>query len=65
MKISKSKIKNQNYGIFIFLLTAYCLLLTASDAHAMHISEGILPFNWRRMVYSCNPFVWYGMKLES
>lgn len=62
MKISKSKIKNQNYGIFIFLLTAYCLLLTVSDAHAMHISEGILPFNWAVLWFViAAPFVAYGL----
>jgi cobalt/nickel transport system permease protein len=33
--------------VFIFLLFAiYYSLFTVSDAFAMHISEGILPFNW-------------------
>jgi len=43
-------------------LTAYCLLLTASDAHAMHISEGILPFNWAVLWFViAAPFVAYGL----
>jgi len=33
-------------GVTLLLLTADCLLLTVSDAHAMHISEGILPLPW-------------------
>jgi len=32
------------FKVFI-LFTVYCLLFT-DTAHAMHISEGILPFNW-------------------
>ncbi|MDP1758788.1 MAG: energy-coupling factor ABC transporter permease, partial [Thermodesulfovibrionales bacterium] len=35
MKIKSLKLK-------VFILS----LFTASNAHAMHISEGILPFNW-------------------
>jgi cobalt/nickel transport system permease protein len=45
-----------------FLLTAYFLLLTASDAHAMHISEGILPFHWAAFWFLLAvPFVAYGL----
>jgi cobalt/nickel transport system permease protein len=44
------------------LLTAYFLLLTASDAHAMHISEGILPFHWAAFWFLLAvPFVAYGL----
>lgn len=42
--------------------TAYCLLLTVSNAHAMHISEGILPFNWAALwSIIAVPFVAYGL----
>jgi cobalt/nickel transport system permease protein len=44
------------------LLTAYCLLLTGSNAHAMHISEGILPFNWAALWFAvAMPFVAWGL----
>jgi len=44
------------------LLTAYWILLTASDAHAMHISEGILPFHWAAFwSILAVPFVAYGL----
>lgn len=47
------------YGL---LLTAYGILLTVSDAHAMHISEGILPFNWAALwSLLAVPFVAYGL----
>lgn len=44
------------------LLTASCILLTVSDAHAMHISEGILPFDWAALwSFLALPFVGYGL----
>ena len=44
------------------LLTAHCLLFTASDAHAMHISEGILPLHWAVLWFAvATPFVAYGL----
>jgi len=47
------------YGL---LLTAYGILLTVSDAHAMHISEGILPFSWAALwSLLAVPFVAYGL----
>jgi len=47
------------YGL---LLMAYGILLTVSDAHAMHISEGILPFNWAALwSLLAVPFVAYGL----
>ena len=62
MKNQKSKCKMQNYGIYSLLFTAYCLLFTASDAYAMHISEGILPLNWAALWFAVAiPFVAYGM----
>lgn len=46
----------------LLVLTATCLLLTVSNAHAMHISEGILPFNWAALwSIIAVPFVAYGL----
>jgi len=37
-------------------------LLSATDAHAMHISEGILPFGWAALWFAIAlPFVAYGL----
>ncbi|MFA4828122.1 MAG: energy-coupling factor ABC transporter permease [Thermodesulfovibrionales bacterium] len=53
--------KIKNYGIFL-LLTVHCSLFTSSNAYAMHISEGILPFNWA-LLWSlvAVPFVAWGL----
>ncbi|MFZ3121834.1 MAG: energy-coupling factor ABC transporter permease [Thermodesulfovibrionales bacterium] len=53
--------KIKNYGIFL-LFTVHCSLFTVTDAHAMHISEGILPFNWA-LFWSliAVPFVAWGL----
>jgi cobalt/nickel transport system permease protein len=40
------KAQTRKLPVTLLVLTAYCLLLSVSNAHAMHISEGILPFNW-------------------
>jgi len=64
-----SKTEIRKVGVTLLLLTAYGLLLTAygilltvSDAHAMHISEGILPFNWAALwSLLAVPFVAYGL----
>ena len=63
IKVQDATFKMQRCKVFIFLLTAYCLLLTADNAHAMHIAEGILPFNWA-VLWSgvALPFVAYGLK---
>jgi len=66
-KMSKTEIRK--VGVTLLLLTAYGLLLTAygilltvSDAHAMHISEGILPFSWAALwSLLAVPFVAYGL----
>jgi len=48
--------------VTLLVLTAYCLLLSVSNAHAMHISEGILPFNWAALwSIIAVPFVAYGL----
>ena len=45
------------------LLAAGCSLLTVSDAHAMHISEGILPYGWAAFWFLASaPFVAYGLR---
>lgn len=55
------KIQNSKFKIFL-LLTIYYSLLSVSDAHAMHISEGILPFNWAVLWFAVAlPFVAYGL----
>jgi len=64
-----SKTEIRKVGVTLLLLTAYGLLLTAygilltvSDAHAMHISEGILPFSWAALwSLLAVPFVAYGL----
>ncbi len=48
---------------FILLIAAFCSsLFTATDVYAMHISEGILPFNWA-LLWSliAIPFVAWGL----
>jgi cobalt/nickel transport system permease protein len=56
------KIQNSNRFVLTLLLAVYCLLFTASNAHAMHISEGILPFNWAALwSIIAAPFVAYGL----
>jgi len=41
---------------------ALLFLLVPTDAHAMHISDGILPFNWAALWYAvAAPFVLYGL----
>lgn len=46
----------------VSLFTLYSLLLSASSAHAMHISEGILPFNWALLwSLAALPFVSWGL----
>jgi cobalt/nickel transport system permease protein len=55
--------KFKSCRVFMLLLTAYCLLFTAGEAHAMHISEGILPFNWAALWFAVSiPFVAYGLR---
>ena len=62
MKIKSSKFKTKNYEIYSLLFTVYCLLSTVTDAHAMHISEGILPFNWALLWSAIAvPFVAWGL----
>lgn len=44
------------------VFTILCCLLFADNAYAMHISEGILPFNWAALWFLVAvPFVAYGL----
>ncbi|MCG2709069.1 MAG: energy-coupling factor ABC transporter permease [Thermodesulfovibrionales bacterium] len=57
------KTKRLMSKIFILsLFTVHYSLFTVSDAHAMHISEGILPFNWAALWFAVAiPFVAFGL----
>jgi cobalt/nickel transport system permease protein len=56
------KAQTRKLPVTLLVLTATCLLLTVSNAHAMHISEGILPFNWAALwSIIAVPFVAYGL----
>jgi cobalt/nickel transport system permease protein len=59
---SKFRIQNLRVLVIPLLLTVYCLLVTAPNVHAMHISEGILPLNWAALwSILAVPFVAYGL----
>ena len=61
---NNAKIKVQNLKVLVtsLLLTVYCVLLTVSNAHAMHVSEGLLPFHWAALWSTiAAPFVAYGL----
>ncbi len=56
------RIQNSRFGAFVFLLVTFYLSLV-TDVNAMHISEGILPFNWAALWFAIAiPFVAYGIK---
>ena len=56
------KIKNSKSKVFIFSLSTIHYSLFTDTAYAMHISEGILPFNWA-LLWSlvAVPFVAWGL----
>ncbi len=58
----KFQIPNSKFQFFLSLFTIHFSLFAVSDAHAMHISEGILPFNWA-LFWSvvATPFVAWGL----
>jgi cobalt/nickel transport system permease protein len=57
-----SKTQIRKVIVTLLLLTAYGLLLTVSNAHAMHVSEGLLPFHWAALwSILAAPFVAYGL----
>lgn len=54
--------KNYNSIKLLFVFTLLSCFLTVDSAHAMHISEGILPFNWAVVWFVvAMPFVGYGL----
>jgi cobalt/nickel transport system permease protein len=54
---------NIRMKIYFLIVTLTILLLSGTNAHAMHISEGILPFNWAALWFAVAlPFVAYGIK---
>ena len=58
MEILGGIMRIQNLKLKVFILS----LFTASNAHAMHISEGILPFNWALLWSAIAvPFVAWGL----
>jgi len=69
----KSEVRSQKQEVkkhvarYSSLITALSLvafhLSLVTDAHAMHISEGILPFNWAALWFVVSmPFVAYGLR---
>ena len=62
MRVQSAKYKLPLKPIFLLLSTSYSVLCTASDAHAMHISEGILPVGWAALWFLVAlPFVAFGL----
>ncbi len=62
MNIMQKIIKNENRTIQGFILVLLAYLLLTGNAYAMHISEGILPFNWAALWYAvAAPFVAFGL----
>ncbi len=60
--ISKRMKKGLLSKIFFALCTLNFVLCTASDVYAMHISEGILPWNWALLWFAvAMPFAAYGL----
>lgn len=50
------------FQFFLSMFTIYYSLFTASDAYAMHISDGILPLKWAVLWFAVAiPFVGYGI----
>jgi cobalt/nickel transport system permease protein len=58
-------VRNLDWGRGVFLLpflAAFVLLESASNAYAMHISEGILPFGWAGLWFAIViPFIAWGL----
>jgi len=56
------KIQHSKRLLLTLLLAVYCLLFTASNVHAMHLSEGILPLGWAAFwSVIAAPFVAWGL----
>jgi len=60
MKVEASRLKVQGYTITVAV--AALLSLLPENSYAMHISEGILPFNWAALWFAIAiPFVAFGL----
>jgi cobalt/nickel transport system permease protein len=60
MRVETSRLKVQGYSIAV--LAVALLSLFPQNSYAMHISEGILPFNWAAFWFLvAAPFVTYGL----
>ena len=56
------KTQTRRVTVTLLLFTAYGLLPTVTDAYAMHISEGLLPFPWAALwSIVAAPFVAFGL----
>jgi cobalt/nickel transport system permease protein len=62
MKITHTRSHFQRRILVLLSFALCCSLFTVSDAYAMHIAEGILPFNWAALWFCvAAPFVAYGL----
>lgn len=62
MKVRRAAHRAIRYSVRLFLATGYWLLATAKVSHAMHISEGILPFTWAGLWFVVAlPFAAFGL----
>src|SRR6266545_1987671 len=56
------KIKNLKIKIQFLVFVSFSFLLFVDNAYAMHISEGILPWNWALLWFAvAMPFAAYGL----
>lgn len=63
MKFQSTYFKFRRNGLLICLISVFCVLCSDNAAHAMHISEGLLPFNWAALWFAAAvPFVAYGLR---
>ncbi len=62
MRVKSLELGVKSCAVVFLLFTIHCSLFT-DVAYAMHISEGILPFNWAALWFLVAlPFVAYGMR---
>ncbi|MDA8240466.1 MAG: energy-coupling factor ABC transporter permease [Nitrospiraceae bacterium] len=56
------KIQNLKIKVLVFISVLFGCFLSAGNAYAMHISEGILPWNWAALWFVvAAPFMAYGL----
>lgn len=64
MRSAEGGVRNERTGRtrFLIVFLVACHLSLVPDAHAMHISEGILPLNWAALWWiAAVPFVLFGL----